>query len=100
MGRSDAFEIAGHRDHHVGNVIALRRPEVNPRHPSVTSPGVFDQDDPDVAAADRCVLLTKLEAQLIASLLKCARGHLPSPKAADEAITLLVGDRAGRAVGR
>lgn len=91
MGRRDVFEIAGHRDHHVDNVVALRRPKVNPRHPSIQAPVMFDQDDPDVAAADRCVLLTKVEAAHIATLLKVARAHLPSPKACDEAVRLLAG---------
>jgi hypothetical protein len=54
---------------------------------------MFDQDDPEVNAADRCVVLTQIEAQLIASLLNVARSHLPSPKACDEAISLLVGKR-------
>lgn len=96
MARRDAFEIAGHRDHHVDNVVALHRPVVNPRHPSLQSPIMFDQDDPEVAAADRCVLLTKIEAAHIATLLNVARGHLPSPRAVDQAIGLLRGHRAGR----
>lgn len=88
------FEIAGQREHHLGNVLPLQRPRVNPRHPSLHErPVMFDQDDPEVAAADRCVLLTKIEAQLIASLLNTARAHLPSPKACDQAIELLVGPK-------
>ena len=70
------------------NVIALR-PRVNPRQPSVRGAEVFDQTDPDLAAASECVLLTKIEAQAIAGVLRHARGHCPSPKAVDEAIALL-----------
>jgi hypothetical protein len=67
---------------------------VNPRHPSLyEAPVMFDQDDPDVFAADRCVLLTKIEAAHIATLLVAARGHLPSPGACDQAIELLKGRR-------
>lgn len=68
-------------------------------HPSSRPLKIFDQDlqdDPEVSAADRCVLLTKIEAQLIASLLNIARAHLPSPKACDQAIELLVGPRPNR----
>jgi hypothetical protein len=54
---------------------------------------MFDQDDADVNAADRCVLLTKAEAVRIAALLQSARSHLPSPKAVDEACALLTGRR-------
>lgn len=72
------------------NVIDLR-PRVNPRHPSMQPPALFDQHDPDINAADRCVILTKLEAHAIAGLLKAARGHLPSPRSCDEAIELLTG---------
>lgn len=63
---------------------------VNPRHPSLfrTIPrtAMYDQDTP--------VTLTRLEAELIASLLKATRGHFPSPKAADSAIEILMGRRA------
>lgn len=93
--RPDRFEIAPHREHHVSNVVPLHKPvAINPRHPSLYEPPVmFDQDDPDLAAADRCVLLTKIEASHIATLLNVARAHLPSPKACDEAIRLLGGKR-------
>ena len=94
MARTDRFEIAPHREHHLANVVPLQRPVgVNPRHPSVRSTEMFDQDDPDLAAADRCVLITKVEAAHIATLLNVARGHLPSPKAVDQAIRLLGGKR-------
>ena len=74
------------RLHHVANVIPLHRPvAVNPRHPSM-----YDRTTEPPAAT---VTLTRIEAQLIASLLQVARGHLPSPKAVDDAIGLLVGDR-------
>jgi hypothetical protein len=65
------------------NVIELR-PRINPHHPSV-QPALFDQDKP--------VTIPALQAQLIASLLKSARPHLPSPKACDEAIAILMGER-------
>ena len=79
------------REHSLGEVRALRPPIVNPAHPSLYRSPVemFDQDDPEVNAAHRCVLLTQAEAVRIAELLRCARGHLPSPKACDEAISLL-----------
>lgn len=97
MGR--VFElpdpIRPRREHSLGEVRALRPVEVNPAHPSLYRSPVemFDQDDPDLAAADQCVLLTWIEAQLIATLLNTARPHLPSPKACDEAISLLRGAR-------
>ena len=75
------------------NVIDLRaRTKPSPRHPSMLDRDVemFDQD---TAAADRCVLLTMVEAQAIAGLLRSARSHLPSPKACDEAIALLTPKR-------
>jgi hypothetical protein len=78
------------RVHHVANVVPLHRPRINPLHPSVTPPAVFDQAQ---AAPDRTVVLTRIEAQLIATLLRTARAHLPSPRACDEAISLLVGER-------
>lgn len=87
MGR--IFELPEPRHDHVVVRMNPRIPKVRFRHPSQ----MFDQDDPDVNAADSCVILTKLEAQLIASLLNTARGHLPSPKACDEAISLLMGQR-------
>lgn len=79
------------REHHVGNVVPLRKPvAVNPRHPSLYEPPpLFDQDDPDIHAADRCVLLTAVEAQAITGVLRHARGHCPSPAALDQAIALL-----------
>jgi hypothetical protein len=84
------FDLPEPRHTHVGNVVQFRRPSL--RHPSM-QPTMFDQDDADVNAADRCVLLTQIEAQLIASLLKSARSHLPSPKACDDAIEILMGKR-------
>lgn len=70
------------------------RPRINPRHPSLYNPpAMFDQDDPEVSAADRCVMLTTIEAQLIASMLNAVRGHVPSPKAVDQAIELLTGKK-------
>lgn len=89
---SRIFEFPEPRHDHV-NVIELR-PRVRKqerRPPSTTE--FFDQDDPDLHAADRCVVLTQIEAQLIASLLNSARSHLPSPRACDGAISLLVGKR-------
>jgi len=86
MGR--VYELPEPRHDHVV-VKTPRFPKVRFRHPSM----MFDQDDPQVNAADRCVLLTQIEAQLIASLLNVARSHLPSPKACDEAISLLMGKR-------
>ena len=85
MGR--VFELPEPRHDHVR--LNPRIPKVSFRHPSQ----MFDQDDPDLNAASECVILTRLEAQLIASLLNVARGHLPSPKACDEAISLLMGQR-------
>ena len=86
MGR--VYELPEPRHDHVV-VKNPRIPKVRLRHPSM----MFDQDSVEVNAASDCVLLTKLEAQLIASLLNVARGHLPSPKAVDDAISLLVGKR-------
>ena len=88
MGR--VFELPEPRNSHVVDVRTRATLRSRRRHPSTTP---FDQEDPDVNAADRCVLLTKLEAQLIASLLNSARGHLPSPRAVDDAISLLMGKR-------
>ncbi len=88
MGR--AFEVPEPRNDHV-NVVEFRsrRSRINQRHRSLQPPVMFDQDDADMNSADRCVLLTQAEAVRIAELLRCARGHLPSPKACDEAIGLL-----------
>jgi hypothetical protein len=88
MGRR--FELPEPRHSHVGNVIELR-PRINPRHPSLqpVQTTMFDQDDPEVHAADRCVVLTEIEAQSIAGVLRHARGHCPSPGALDEALELL-----------
>lgn len=87
MGR--VFEVPDR--HHLGNVVPLRKPvAVNPRHPSLYEPPpLFDQDDPDLYAADRCVLLTAVEAQAMKQVLRHARGHCPSPAALDQAIALL-----------
>jgi hypothetical protein len=79
--------IAEPRNRHLALVEA--RPRINPRHPSVRGVELFDQEDPEVHAADRCVVLTALEAQSIAGVLRHARGHCPSPGALDEALELL-----------
>lgn len=72
------------RHGHVDNVRPLHPPvAVNPHHPSL-----YDRTDEDPSSAT-CVLLTRIEAQLIASLIHVARRHLPSQRAADEAIELL-----------
>lgn len=88
MGRYLDHPIAEPRNRHLQ--LVAQRPRINPKHPSVQAK-LFDQADPEVHAADRCVLLTQIEAQLIASLLKSARAHLPSPKAVDEAVAILMG---------
>jgi hypothetical protein len=49
---------------------------------------MFDQQQ---EPSEQFVKLTRIEAQLIASLLNVARAHLPSPKSCDEAIALLMG---------
>ncbi len=76
------------------NVVRLHPliPRISRRHPSMR-PEFFDQEDPDLAAASECVMLTKMEAQAIAGVLRHARGHCPSPKACDDAIELLMGKR-------
>jgi len=79
-------ELPEPRHSHVDNVVPFRS-RVNPRHPSVQAV-LFDQADPAVHA-DRCVVLTHLEAQSIAGVLRHARGHCPSPAALDEALALL-----------
>ena len=69
---------------HVDNVHPIRpAAAVDPRHPSM-----YDRDDED-HNAHTCVLLTRIEAHAIAGLLRAARGHLPSPKACDDAIQIL-----------
>jgi hypothetical protein len=80
--------IAEPRNRHLA--LVAQRPRVNPRHPSVRATEFFDQDDPDLTwGADQCVVLTAIEAQTIAGVLRHARGHCPSPKVVDEAIALL-----------
>lgn len=79
MGR--IFELPEPRHSNITNL----RPRFSPRHPSVRSTCMFDQDDPDLK--DRVVTLTELEAQLIASLLNTARPHLPSPRAVESHLT-------------
>ena len=74
------------RQHSLGTVTPIRRDM-----PAARQVSMFDQDDPDVHAADRCVLLTRIEAQSIAGVLRHARRHCPSPAAVDEAIALLTG---------
>ena len=88
MGR--VFELPEPRNSHVVDVRTRATTRSRRRHPSTTP---FDQESQDVNAASECVLLTKIEAQLIASLLNSARGHLPSPRAVDDAISLLMGKR-------
>jgi hypothetical protein len=84
MARTDRFEIAGHRDHHLANVTPLHQP-LRPRR---VRPEMFDHEQ---EPPEQFVKLTRIEAQLIASLLNVARAHLPSPKSCDEAIALLMG---------
>jgi len=78
------FELPEPRNSHVVD-IRTRANRARQRHPSTQ---FFDQEADN--AADQCVLLTKIEAQLIASLLRAAKGHLPSPRACEEAIDLLM----------
>lgn len=54
-------------------------------------PELFDWEDPDLAAASECVLLTRIEAQSIIGVLRHARGHCPSPAALNDAIEILGG---------
>ena len=61
----------------------VRRPNVSPNHPSMH--GSTD------TAAPATVTLDRLQAELIASLLKSARHLLPSPKAVDAAVEILTG---------
>jgi hypothetical protein len=82
--RTDRFEIAPHREHHLGNVVPLHQP-LRPRR---VRPEMFDREQ---EPPEQFVKLTRIEAQLIASLLNVARAHLPSPKSCDEAIALLMG---------
>jgi hypothetical protein len=88
------FEIPEPRNSSLTNVTPLhpRIPRISLRHPSLRT-DLFDQEDPDLAAASECVMLTKIEAQAIAGVLRHARGHCPSPKACDDAIELLMGKR-------
>jgi hypothetical protein len=79
--------IAEPRNRHL--TLIAERPRINPNHPSVRGVELFDQNDPDVHAADRCVVLTEIEAQTIAGVLRHARGHCPSPGALNEALELL-----------
>jgi hypothetical protein len=55
-------------------------------HPS--QPGPYDRD---AEPAERRPL-TDLERDLIASMLRSVRAHLPSPRAVDEAVALLRGE--------
>jgi len=64
----------------MSNVVPLRKPvAVSPNHPSLHTP--------------KTVTLTRLEAELIASLLDTARNAPPAPKAVDAAVELLMGGR-------
>lgn len=72
---------------HVGNVVPLRRADASRlAHPSQ----VFDQDVVDPGERSPVVLLRRVQAEAIASLI---RGHLPPGRARDEALELL--DRGG-----
>jgi hypothetical protein len=51
-------------------------------------PDMFDQEQ---LPADSYRVIPCLQAQLIASLLESARPHLASPKAVDDAISILMG---------
>jgi hypothetical protein len=84
-------DIVDPRQSHVDNVVPIRRTKPRPR--SSRPVVLFDHENPEVHAADRCVLLTLVEAKAIASLLQSARAHLPSPKACDEAVSILTGKR-------
>jgi hypothetical protein len=86
MARPHGFEIAPHREHHLGNVTPLHQP-LRPRR---VRPEMFDQQQ---EPPEQFVKLTRIEAQLIASLLNVARAHLPSPRAVDQAVELLKGQR-------
>lgn len=66
--------------------LVATRPRL--RHPSMHRTEMFDQEQ---LPADSCVVIPRIQAQLIASLLNSARPHLPSPKAVDEAISILMG---------
>ena len=91
MARSESFEIAPHREHHLANVTPLHRPvAINPRHPSLYEPTMFDQEQ---APPDECVKITRPEAARIIAMLGVARPHLASPMGVDEAIRLLGGKR-------
>jgi hypothetical protein len=85
MGRS--FEIPEPRNRHL--VVVESRPRVSPRHPSLRAQ-LFDWEDPDLAD-ENGRYLTNREIQVIAGVLRHARGHCPSPKALDDAIELLTG---------
>ena len=86
------FEIPEPRNSSLTNVTPLhpRIPRISLRHPSLR-PEFFDQEDPDLAAASECVMLTKIEAQAVIGVLRHARGHCPSPAALNDAITILGG---------
>lgn len=90
MARHDT-PIAEPRNRHLQ--LVETRSRVNPRHPSVRAVEMFDQDDADAHAADRCILVTMPEGVRIAALLQSVRHHLPSPKAVDEACAILMGKR-------
>ncbi len=90
MGK--VFELPEPRNTHVNIVEFRARRRSEQRHPSQRSPKMYDQDL-DANAADRCVVLTKIEAAHIATLLNVARAHLPSPKAVDQCIAILTGKR-------
>ena len=86
------FEIPEPRTSHVDNIVPLhpRIPRISLRHPSRRAE-LFDWEDPDLAAASECVMLTKIEAQAVIGVLRHARGHCPSPAALNDAITILGG---------
>ena len=68
-------------------VIPIRKPvAVSPRHPSMHG-RTPDNDRP------LSITLDRLQCELIASLLQTAKVHLPSPKAVDAAIEILMGGK-------
>ncbi len=81
MSRRLDHPIQGHREHSMGTVV--------PMFSKRRTVAMFDQDDPRAHQADRCVLLTCVEAQNIAQLINILRRHAPSPRSCDEAIALL-----------
>jgi hypothetical protein len=69
----------------IDNVRPLRR-----RDQAATGSAPYDHTG---EPADQTIVLTRLQAALIASFLKSLRHHAPSPRGIDEAIKLLRGER-------